>query len=527
MRCSLPAIGNITVLITAPHHGISHQHARDTPPRDSFLQVETRVSGWQTVAGIFHFTLTDPWREDNCENFECVVFAQTGVSKRFVTDYQIRVVMAAVGFSTDPLPLRRRLLAPAVVIPGLHFLSGLSNSLVGTAYRLLQIEDAQLEPQMQSTINGVVAQMPWDFKILAAFLSDWMPICGRRRLPYLVIAIFVEAVEKFLLGTLAPTVGWLMTDAFIASSAQVFIGVMLDTLSVSYTRIESAADLGTMQTNRWAALRAGELVGGLCGSLLMDVVGFSRRSIFLTSSALKVVMLAAAFAVDDPRVDAADADGACGGLCARAGMLLSELSAAMRRKRVWMPALFIWIWWTHPGSGDAFDSFLLQTPNASHPNAIGPQPLGFSPTQYSLQARCASASARLQLATCGVSTAYSPHARLWLCTLIARPNCVCVCACVPQPRHHRRAARCIGVQAMPAWAAPTAPLRDIHHPWRRNLVAPDRACCWPHHRSQRGAPLRYGRCDRPPVRALSSLLPSPSKPFQALPWPSMAFHDLP
>ena len=38
---------------------------------------------------------------------------------------------------------------------------------------------------------------------------------------------------------LAPTVGWLLTDAFLASGAQVFIGVTLDSLAVSYTCVES------------------------------------------------------------------------------------------------------------------------------------------------------------------------------------------------------------------------------------------------------------------------------------------------
>ena len=59
---------------------------------------------------------------------------------------------------------------------------------------------------MQAII-GVAAVLPWDFKILAAFLSDWLPVYGKRRLPYLVLGIFVQIIEKALLGTLAPTVG--------------------------------------------------------------------------------------------------------------------------------------------------------------------------------------------------------------------------------------------------------------------------------------------------------------------------------
>ena len=286
--------------------------------------------------------------------------------------------------SSDPPPLRLRLVSAHFVIPALAFLSGLSNTIGGTAYRLMLIEDARLEPQMQAII-GVAAVLPWDFKILAAFLSDWLPVYGKRRLPYLVLGIFVQIIEKALLGTLAPTVGWLLTDAFLASGAQVFIGVTLDSLAVSYTCVESPEDLGTMQTNYWAGLHAGNLLGGVGGSLLMDYFGVARRSIFYTAAALKLFMLAASSCVDDPPVaNAESGDGTCSAMGARARSLLGELADAMRRRRVWMPALFIWIWMAHPGVGDSFHSFLLQQPNATYPNELGPQPLGFTPTQFSI-----------------------------------------------------------------------------------------------------------------------------------------------
>ena len=102
--------------------------------------------------------------------------------------------MAEASSSSDALPARHYLLSPYVIVPALHFLSGFSNSLPSTAYRLLQLEDAQLEPQMMTTINGVVGSLPWDFKIFVAFFSDWFPICGRRRIPYLCAALVVQAV---------------------------------------------------------------------------------------------------------------------------------------------------------------------------------------------------------------------------------------------------------------------------------------------------------------------------------------------
>ena len=137
-----------------------------------------------------------------------------------------------------------------------------------------------------------------------------------------------------------------------------------------------------MQTNCWIGLYAGNMAGNLGGSALMDAFGVPKNVIFYLSAACKGLMLAVALAVVDPPVRY---ERVCATAAERAAVLTGELAASMRRKRVWMPALFIWIWNLHPAVADSWDAFLLQTPNATPPNANGPQPLGFSPTEYSIQ----------------------------------------------------------------------------------------------------------------------------------------------
>ena len=95
------------------------------------------------------------------------------------------------------------LLSPAVVVPALHLLSGLSNSVPITAYNRLQIDDAAMQPATRTVVNEVIGALPWDFKIFVAFLSAWMPLFRRRRVPYLCIAIVVQIVERILIGTRA------------------------------------------------------------------------------------------------------------------------------------------------------------------------------------------------------------------------------------------------------------------------------------------------------------------------------------
>ena len=102
--------------------------------------------------------------------------------------------------------------------------------------------------------------MTWDFKIFVAFLSDWIPICGRRRMPYLVAAILAQVFEKIALATLEPTYSWLLIDAIWGGSAQVFIGVMLDTLAVQNTRLEAA---------QASFAKISQLSFHMCGGLVM------------------------------------------------------------------------------------------------------------------------------------------------------------------------------------------------------------------------------------------------------------------
>lgn len=291
---------------------------------------------------------------------------------------------SGAGSSTDPPSLCQTLLSPQVIVPALWFMSGVSNQVGASAYVLLQL-NADISPHMQTVITSVAGLLPWDFKIFVAFLSDWMPICGRRRIPYLSTAVALQVVERILVGTLAPTANWLLLDAFLATCAQVVIGVMVDTLAVQGTRQEAAEsprDIGNLQTNSWMAMYAGNLLGTLGGSVLMDAAGWSISSIFYFAALLKVVMLLITFAVTDPPIDSST--DVCGQASARASSLLGEVGQAMRYRRVWAPALFIWIWQLHPTATTALNDFMLGTPNATL-ITVGPQPLGFSATEWSIQ----------------------------------------------------------------------------------------------------------------------------------------------
>ena len=118
-----------------------------------------------------------------------------------------------------PVDQRQRLL-----IPALHFAVGLSNGLPSVAQRMMLVNDLQIEPALQAAIFGVLLMVPWQFKIGMAFLSDLVPIAGRRRIPYLLICFSLQALTNFGIGILVGpdlSVGVLAALMFVSTVAQV------------------------------------------------------------------------------------------------------------------------------------------------------------------------------------------------------------------------------------------------------------------------------------------------------------------
>jgi hypothetical protein len=78
----------------------------------------------------------------------------------------------------------------------------------GVALRQFVQQDVLASPASQAVIFSVVATLPWNLKFFAAFLSDTFPICGRRRLPYMVMGLLGQALCWSLLALLPIAEGW-------------------------------------------------------------------------------------------------------------------------------------------------------------------------------------------------------------------------------------------------------------------------------------------------------------------------------
>ena len=78
-----------------------------------------------------------------------------------------------------------------LLIPALHFVCGFSNGLPDVAKRMMFVNMLQIEPAVQAALFGVLLSVPWQFKLGMAFLTDSVPIGGRRRIPYLLVCLSV------------------------------------------------------------------------------------------------------------------------------------------------------------------------------------------------------------------------------------------------------------------------------------------------------------------------------------------------
>jgi hypothetical protein len=99
-------------------------------------------------------------------------------------------------------PARRN----GIVLPAVWLMAGISRSLPGVAMRMMLVNEIKVQPEQQA-ILGVWSSLPWNFKILAALLSDAVPILGMRRKPYLASGYLLQLLAVVVLAGTPSAVG--------------------------------------------------------------------------------------------------------------------------------------------------------------------------------------------------------------------------------------------------------------------------------------------------------------------------------
>ena len=97
-----------------------------------------------------------------------------------------------------------------LAIPVFYFVLGFTMKFPYVSLRQYMRMELKAEPATQALITGVIMSMPWNFKMIYAFISDSVPICGLRRKPYMIVGVILCSLSWLILGLIstqkAPTV---------------------------------------------------------------------------------------------------------------------------------------------------------------------------------------------------------------------------------------------------------------------------------------------------------------------------------
>ena len=241
-----------------------------------------------------------------------------------------------------------------IAIPLFYLLVGFNTKFPSVALRQYLRNGLKASPADQTLVTTVVMGLPWNIKVLFAFLSDSYPIFGYRRKPYILIGIIICAVSWILFGVL-PQPNILLSAGliFLATLGLIVSDVMIDSMVVEKVLIaERGNHVGEMQTTCFLLRFIGSLVGYILGGILLDPFKFRYQTIFYLTGFIHICVLLPSL------IDLRDRFVKEHTQTTFLSHLLS-LWDKIQQRNIYQPMIFIYILASTQSSGDAFSNFLL------------------------------------------------------------------------------------------------------------------------------------------------------------------------
>lgn len=182
----------------------------------------------------------------------------------------------------------------------IYFTQGF-RSFVWTAISYQLKDRLRLTPSASQFVTSI-AFFPWSIKPIYGILSDCIPIKGRKRIPYLVIATLLSLFPWVIIGmqeTIRNSRDQLMIFLLVQNLGSAMADVVIDAMIAEAARLEKAKFAGDLQSVSWMAMA----LGGICGSLLggYALTNFQMEAIFLLFAVLPTLqLLSCAFVKEDP-----------------------------------------------------------------------------------------------------------------------------------------------------------------------------------------------------------------------------------
>ncbi len=207
-----------------------------------------------------------------------------------------------------PVALARRLLGGVrlAYLPVLvtYFAYGAS-AITAVALVFFEKDALRLTP---AEVAGILfwVGLPWSMKMVAGVASDVYPICGSRRVAYLLVGALCSLAGYAALATLVETKGAFLLAMLLVAVGFMIQDVVADALSVEVA--ETDEELGQVQALGRMALLVGSISVGYLGGWLAGRIG--ARGVFAVAIVLPLlVAVGSAFVRPGARPRPAPADG--------------------------------------------------------------------------------------------------------------------------------------------------------------------------------------------------------------------------
>ena len=207
---------------------------------------------------------------------------------------------------------------------------------------------------------------PWLIKPLYGFVSDSFPLAGYRRRSYMAVCGVAGSLGWATLATLAHGKGAVIGGLVLSNVGVAMADVVVDSVVVERVREVDDPDLeGSLQSLSWGARAVGSIIAALYGGHLVEEYG--PRFVFTVTAALPLLVTAVALVLEEERVDGASGEWLSPAGAARAAREQTlSLWRAVRRRDIWSPTAFLFLWQATPQASQAM--FFFQT-----------EELGFTP----------------------------------------------------------------------------------------------------------------------------------------------------
>ena len=241
-----------------------------------------------------------------------------------------------------------RLTPELVAILTVYFVQGILG-LARLAVSFFLKDEIGLNPAEVAALTGI-SSIPWIIKPLFGFLSDGVPILGYRRRPYLILSGFLGTLAWLALAFLVTTpttatVAILMTSLSVAIS-----DVIVDSLIVARAREESLGQAGSLQSLCWGVSAIGGLITAYLSGWLLEY--FSISTIFEITATFPLLVSAVAWLIAEEKINLKDQE-----VFAPVSNQVQQLWGALKRKSIWLPTLFLFVWQATPNAESAFFFF--------------------------------------------------------------------------------------------------------------------------------------------------------------------------